>query len=104
MVNILQAECAHVFGDLSVKDDVGTNVFRMRGEVKGFSGCFSVLTACGELDGYAVVIVGFTDGISEDNVGRHVTRGEDGAGDVVSGDKTYDETANVAVSIADGTV
>lgn len=104
MVNILQAECTHVFGDFSVKDDVGADVLRMCGEVKGFSDSLFVFTACGELDGYAVMIVGFTDGIDEDNVGCHVTRGEDGSGDVVGGDETYDETAYIAVGIADGTV
>lgn len=104
MVNILQAECTHVFGDFSVKDDVGADVLRMCGEVEGFSDSLFVFTTCGELDGYAVMIVGFTDGIDEDNVGCHVTRGEDGLGNVVGGDETYDETAYIAVGIADGTV
>lgn len=104
VVNILHAECAHVFGDFSVKDDVGTDVLRMCGEIEGFSDCFLVLTACGELDGHAVVIVGFTDRIGEDDVGLNITRGEDGAGDVVGGDETYDETAHITIGIADGIV
>lgn len=103
VVHILHAEGAHVFGDFSVKDDVGTDVLRMCGEIEGFSDCFLVLAACGELDGHAVVIIGFTDGIGEDNVGLNVTRREGGTGDVVGGDETYDETAYMAVGITDGT-